>query len=204
MTPLSPNSPTKRQVRSFLGLVGYYRSYLQNFSTVAFPLTNLTKKNQSNTVKWGHDEEVAYRQLKEAVTKDPILKVPNFTKPFILQTDASDVAAGAALLQSHDGVRFPVAYASRKFSGAQRSYSVIEKECLALVWALQKFQTYLYGVEFVVETDHQPLAYINSAKMANSRIMRWALLLQNYRFTIHAIRGQDNVIADYMSRVVED
>ena len=198
----APRPVTKKQVRSFLGLVGYYRAYIPNFAAIATPLTDLTKKGHPNVVVWGEVEERAFQNLKKAVTKDPILKVPDFTKTFVVQTDASNIAAGAALLQEHDGLKFPVAYASRKFSNAEKAYSVIEKECLALVWALQKFQTYLYGREFIVETDHQPLAYIESAKLANSRIMRWALLLQNFRFTIRAIPGRENMVADYLSRAV--
>ena len=200
----APNPTTKRQVRSFLGLVGYYRSYIPNFSTIAAPLTDLTKKGLSNIVRWGKQEEDAFQQLKAVITQDPILKVPDFNEPFVLQTDASGVGAGAALLQEYDGIKFPVAYSSKKFSKAEKAYSVIERECLALVWGLQKFQTYLYGKEFVVETDHQPLIYIDRAKVVNSRIMRWALLLQNYRFHICAIRGKDNVVADYLSRAQGD
>ena len=108
------------------------------------------------------------------------------------------------LLQDHEGTRFPIAYASKKLSPSEKSYSVIEKECLAIVWAMKKFELYLFGVDFVVETDHRPLAYLNEAKFVNSRIMRWALFLQNFRFIVHAIRGKANVIADYLSQMGEE
>ena len=95
----------------------------------------------------------------------------------------------------------PVAYASRKLKQSERSYVVIEKECLALVWAVQKFSRYLYGTPFTVETDHCPLKYPNGAKLKNARLMRWALILQPYRIHINAIKGSENVGAEYLSRV---
>ena len=198
------NPTTKREVRSFLGLVGYYRDFIPNFASIAVPLTELTRKDQSNEVKWGPVHQSAFDQLKAAVTKEPVLRMPDFTRTFILQTDASQNGAGAALLQEHDGTKHPVAYYSKKFSQRERSYSTIEKECLALIWGVRKFQIYLYGVEFVLETDHQPLVFLDSAKYTNGRIMRWSLFLQSYRFRIHAIKGTDNVVADYMSRSVHD
>jgi phospholipid-translocating ATPase len=132
--------------------------------------------------------------------REPILKLPDFREPFILQADASDTGIGAVLMQNHDGEKFPIAYASKKLLPRERAYSVIERECLALVWAIRKFQTYLYGKEFLLQTDHQPLVYLDQCKVSNSRIMRWALFLQNYRFQIRSIKGTDNV-ADYMSRI---
>ena len=98
---------------------------------------------------------------------------------------------------------FPVYYASRKLLPRERKYAVIERECLALVWAIAKFHIYLYGKEFILETDHHPLAYLQSAKVANSGVMRWSLSLQPYRFVIRAVKGSDNVAADFLSRCVE-
>ena len=193
---------TKREVRSFLGLVGYYRDFIPQFSTIATPLTELTRKHYANQVDWKPHHQAAFEQLKTATTQEPVLRMPDFARPFILQTDASEHGAGAALLQEYGGVKHPLAYFSRKFSSTERAYSVIEKECLALVWGVRKFQAYLYGVEFSLETDHEPLVFIDTAKYTNSRIMRWALYLQNYRFSIKAVKGKDNVIADYLSRVI--
>ena len=104
------------------------------------------------------------------------------------------------LLQTENDEKLPVAYASRKLQDREKSYAVIEKECLAVVWGVQKFHQYLYGREFILETDHQPLTYLNKSKTENSRLMRWALLLQQYRFRIVAIKGSENVGADYLSR----
>lgn len=191
---------TKRQVKSFIGLVGFYRKFIPNFSVIAAPLTDLTRTGQPNRVIWTEAQEHAFNSLKKSLTMSPILKLPNLIEVFILRTDASDRGIGSVLLQEEEGVKWPVAYASRKLLPREESYATVEKECLALVWSVQKFQRYLYGKHFVVETDHQPLLYLNKAKVSNARLMRWALLLQPYRFTVHAIKGSENVGADYLSR----
>lgn len=138
--------------------------------------------------------------MKDLLCKRPILKLPDFDRTFILRTDASEDGIGAVLLQLENDEKLPVAYASRKLQGREQSYAVIEKECLAVVWGVQKFHQYLYGHEFLLETDHQPLTYLDKSKTENSRLMRWALLLQQYRFRIVTIKGSDNVGADYLSR----
>ena len=109
----------------------------------------------------------------------------------------------ARLMQKHDEKLFPVCYASKKLSSAERNYSTIEKECLAVVWGTKRFHLYLYGVPFVLQTDHEPLKYMNSAKFANGRLMRWAMFLQSYTFRVEAIKGSENVGADYLSRAEE-
>ena len=110
---------------------------------------------------------------------------------------------GAVLLQEHEGGLFPVCYVSRKLLDRETRYSTIERECLAIVWGLRKLRQYLYGKEFVLQTDHQPLTYLQGAKFVNDRIMRWAMALQGYRFTVQAIKGKANVVADFFSRVVD-
>lgn len=119
----------------------------------------------------------------------------------MLRTDASSTSLGAVLLQRHDGVLHPVAYASRKLLPREARYSTIEREGLALVWAIQKFHVFLYGKRFVLQTDHEPLSYINSAKYVNNRVLRWSLLVMEYDFTVEYIKGSDNIGADYLSRV---
>lgn len=194
---------TKSQMRSFLGLSGYYRSYIPNYAQIAAPLTDKIRKGEPNKVKWENSQEVAFQTLKTKLTNSPILHLPNLDLPFILRTDASDVGMAAVLLQSVDGTKFPVCYASKKFNKSQRNYSVIEKECLAIIWGIQKFEAYLYGRQFIIETDHQPLLCIKRSKIANGRIMRWALALQPYRYRIVAIKGTDNLGADFLSRAVK-
>ncbi|XP_077541014.1 uncharacterized protein LOC144153239 [Haemaphysalis longicornis] len=192
---------TKRQVRAFLGLSGYYRDFIPGYATVAAPLTDLTKKLAPNTVKWGDREQRSFEELKRILSEAPVLQVVDFDQPFVLRTDASDQGLGAVLLQRKGAVLHPVAYASRKLLPRERAYSAIEKECLAIVWAVKRFNFYLYGRAFTIQTDHQPLTYIRQAQFTNARVLRWALLLQEYDFTIASIKGRDNVGADYLSRV---
>ena len=192
---------TKRQVRALLGLTGYYRKFIPNFSAISSPLSDLTKKGQPSKVRWGPEQETAFRLLINQLSQSPILCLPNFEMDFILQTDASETGIGAVLLQEYSGYRFPVYYASKKLLERERRYSVIERECLAIVWAVQKFQNYLYGKEFVLETDHQPLIYLNKTKIANARVMQWALALQPYKFRLEGIKGADNIGADFLSRM---
>ena len=198
----APRPTTKKGVRSFMGLIGFYRSYIPNFSSIAAPLTDLTRKGQPNQVKWGEPQEKAYNNLKALLTSKPILRLPDISKPFVLRTDASDIGLGAVLLQEHEDQLFPVCFASRKLLDRETRYSVMEKECLAIVWAIRKFMMYLYGVEFTLQTDHQPLVYINSCRHINARIMRWSLFLQSYRMRLESIKGKDNLGADFLSRVI--
>ena len=136
---------TKKQVRSFLGLVGFFRRFIPQFARVAEPLTNLTKKNQPNKItEWTPELDRSFEELKSALTKEPILKLPDLNRKFILQTDASDKAIGAILMQDHEGEKYPVAYASKKLLPRERNYSVIERECLAIVWGIEKFSRYLF------------------------------------------------------------
>ncbi|XP_047475992.1 uncharacterized protein LOC125029857 [Penaeus chinensis] len=185
---------TKRQIRSFLGLTGYYRHYIPDYATIAAPLYELIKKSQPNNVRWEICHEDAFNKLKEALSTRPILKLPDMSKDFVLQVDASEVGLGAVLLQYQDGQRWPVLYASKKLKGAERNYSVIEKECLAVVWAVSKFYQYLYGKAFVIESDHQPLKYLNSANHLNGRLMRWSMYMQQFNYTVKNIAGRENVV----------
>ena len=199
----APRPTTKKQIRSFMGLAGYYRDFIPNFAALAAPLSDLTRKGQPNKVKWGEPQEKAYQSIKALLTKEPVLRLPDPGKTYFLQTDASNSGIGAVLMQKHDGKLFPVCYASKKLSSAECNYSTIEKECLAIVWGFRRFHLYLYGVPFVLQTDHEPLKYMNSAKFANGRLMRWAMFLQSYNFRVEAIKGSENVGADYLIRVEE-
>ena len=130
---------TNRQVRAFLGWARYYRKFIQAFSDVAGPLTDLTKKGRPNNV-WQAEQEQCFNTLKDMLTQSPILRLPDFTKQFKLQTDASDSGVGAALLQQYDNGLFPVAYASKKLLQKEKNCSVIKRECLAIVFGIRKFQ----------------------------------------------------------------
>ena len=160
----------------------------------------ISPKRVDQTKSCGLTHKKAYNTLKAEIASSPILRLPDNTKPFTLRTDASDKGLGAVLLQEHDGKLLPVSYASKKLTEREKKYSTIERECLAVVWAVRKFLIYLYGVEFTLQTDHQPLVYLKTAKFLNDRVMRWAMFLQNYSLKIESIRGVENVGADYLSR----
>jgi len=191
---------TKTEVRSFIGLASYYRRYMPNFAAIALPLTDLTKKKQPTQVVWTPECEEAFRTLKDRLSSFPVVRLVDLDKEFVLRTDASNHGLGAVLLQETDTQLHPVCYISRKLNQAERNYATVEKECLAIVWAVKKFAKYLYGRPFIVESDHQPLQYLQQSKSTNGRLMRWSLVLQPYRFIIRVIPGKDNVGADFMSR----
>ena len=193
----------KKQVRSFMGLAGYYRDFIPNFAAIAAILSDLTRKGQPSKVEWGDTQEKAYQTIKILLTIDPILRLPDPEKTFVLRTDALDYGIGAVLIQEHEGKLFLICYASKKLSEAEGNYSTIEKECLAVVWGIKRFHVYLYGVRFVLQTDHEPLKYMNRAKFTNNRLMRWAMFLQSYNMKVEAMKGSDIVEADYLSRVME-
>ncbi|KAL8591322.1 hypothetical protein ACOMHN_041663 [Nucella lapillus] len=192
---------SKKQVRAFLGLARYYRKFVPNFAEIVRPLTDLTKKGKSDKVEWTEECEKSFVELKEKLTSKPIVVLPDKKKQYVLRTDASDSGLGAVLLQETEGDLQPVAYASKKLSATEKNYSTIEKECLGIVWGIKKFEAYLYGTIFVQETYHRPLQYLRKNKTDNGRLMRWALQLQQYTFTLRIIPGVDNVGADYMSRL---
>ena len=152
-------------------------------------------------VNWGDAQQRAFEELKSKLSTAPVLVIPDCKKTMFVQTDASDVGLGAVLLQEHKGILHPVRFLSRKLKEAERHYSTIEKEGLAIVWAIQKLAVYLYGVEFILLTDHKPLTFMQQTKMKNARVMRWSLFLQDWSFTIKSIKGVDNLMADYLSRV---
>ncbi len=149
---------TKKQVRAFLGLVGWYRRFIPNFSKRALALTELTKKDKANTVKWTTDCESAFMDLKDALCREAVLQSPDFEKHFTVQTDASEHGLGAVLLQGEQGQLRPVAYISRKLLPRETRYSTVEKECLGLKWAMDYFRYYLIGRQFNIETDHRALS----------------------------------------------
>jgi hypothetical protein len=191
---------TKKQLRSFLGLIGFYRSFLPNFAARAVPLTDLLRKGSPNQLAWTEAQENAFQTLKSLIANPPVLRLPDVRKTFYLQVDASSEGIGAILLQEEDGIKHPVAFASKKLLQRERNYSTIEREALSIVWGIKRYEKYLYAQHFVLETDHSPLQYLTKAQFTNGRVMRWALALQPYRFTVRAIKGSQNVGADFLSR----
>ncbi|KAK7099413.1 hypothetical protein V1264_003555 [Littorina saxatilis] len=195
---------TKKQVRSLVGLISFYRRYVPSFASIVSPLVELTKKNQPNKVRWSKECQMAFDRVKEILSSEPLVRLPDFSRPFTVRSDASSTGIGAALMQpDDDDVLHPVLYASRKLLERETRYSTVERECLALVWAVDKFHRYLFGSHFFVETDHRPLTYLRQSKTANGRLLRWALSLQEYSFTVVPIPGVRNFEADVLSRLTK-
>ena len=196
-----PTPKTKREVRRFLGMAGYYRSFCRNFSDVVLPLTNLLR-NTTNFV-WSVECEAAFRNAKALLCSSPVLAAPNFDQTFTLEVDASAMGAGAVLLQEgSDGLDHPICYFSKKFLKHQLNYSTIEKETLAMLFALQHFEVYIgsTAMPVVVHTDHNPLIFLSRMKNTNQRIMRWSLYLQGFNLDIRYKKGCENILADTLSR----
>lgn len=193
-----PRPTNPKSIKQFLGLLGYYRKFINKFATIAKPLTYLLKKDVPFV--WGLDQENAFQNLKSCLTREPILQYPDFTKPFALTTDASNFAIGAILSQGDIGEDLPVAYASRSLNNAECNYSTTEKELLAIVWATHHFRPYLYGQKFKIVTDHRPLTWLFNCKDPSSRLIRWRLKLEEYDYEICYKPGRVNANADALSR----
>ena len=135
------------------------------------------------------------------IASEPVLKTPDFTRTFIVRTDACKSGVGCVLEQEFGDGRHPILYMSKKFSDAERRYSVIEKECYAIVWAVKSLWVYLEGKEFIIETDHAPLQWLQKMRMSNQRLLRWSLTLQELKFRVVYVPGKMNIVADVLSRL---
>ena len=186
-------------LRAFLRLANYYRKFVQSFSKIAKPLTSLTRTDQDWI--WGDEQEAAFLELKSRLASAPILRRPIPGRPYQLHTDWSTLGIGAVLTQMDDeGQEFVVAYASRSNNNAEAQYSSYEGECLAVVWAIAHFRCYLYGSEFLLVTDHQPLRWLMESDKLTGKLAQWALMLQEYDFKVVHRAGLVNMDADGLSR----
>ena len=191
---------TKKEIRRLLGLLNYYRRFVPNFSDIAQPLTDATRKCAPNKVKWNEKCQQSLDKLKLLLTSEPILRVPDLSKPFIVQSDASNTAIGAVLMQDHQGTLLPCYYASRRLLDRETKYAIIEKEALAIVFALHTFSKYLFIKPFFIQSDHKPLTFLKQGQTKNARLSRWALSLQQFVFSLSYLEGKKNIISDALSR----
>ena len=198
-----PIPTSRKELARFLGMAGYYRNFCLNFSEIAAPLTNLLSKKVKFV--WTDDCQLDFDKVKLLLQKSPVLKSPDYEKPFKLIIDSSDVGTGSVLVQeASDGLDHPVSYFSKKFLKYQKNYSVVEKETLGLVLALEHFDVYLGSTPFKIKvyTDHNPLTFLKTMKNKNQRLVRWSLALQEYNLEIQHIPGSENVVADALSRCI--
>jgi len=188
-----PTPKNVSQVRSFHGLAGFYRRFVKDFSAIAAPLNNLTKKDVP--FKWGDEQDQAFEELKRKLCEAPLLQLPDFGKTFEIECDASGIGIGGVLLQEGKHV----AYFSEKLNGPHLNYSIYDKELYALVRVLEVWQHYLLPKEFVIHSDHEALKYLKSQGKLNHRHEKWIEFIETFPYVIKHKRGKDNIIADSLS-----
>ena len=200
VTKMKPPTSVK-EVRRFLGMVGFYRRHIQDFARIACPLTNLTQKGQPFI--WTEECQDAFNTLKQKLISYPILVKADINQPFVLETDASQHHIAAVLMQ-YDSENNPrvIAYFSRKLRPAEVRYSTTDREAMSVVLASRQFNHYLWGSRFTIRTDHQPLVSVFKQKTKSPRMNRWILEMRDYQFDIQYKSGKNNVVADQLSRPV--
>lgn len=200
-----PKPTTVTEMRQFLGLVNFQGKFVKNLSTLAQPLNASTSGAKKKKLIWTSEMEGSFNSLKEELVRDIALTYPDYgeqAEPLELSVDASCIGAGACLQQNQSGIYKTIAYSSITFSKAQRQYSTIERELAAIRWGLKTFRSFLFGVKFVLFTDHKPLLYLQNMRNESSKFMRTITELSEYDFLIRYRPGMENGAADAMSRIV--
>lgn len=190
---------SKEEVQQFMGIVNYYRKFINNCADKSEELLKFLRKNIE--FKWTEKEQTAFENLKTELISQKVLRQPGFTRGFILDTDASNSGIGAVLSQMFEDGEHPIIYLSRRLRDAELNYSITEKELLAAMWAMEQLHYYLYGRKFILRTDHKAiLAYNAKGEVSSRRIERWHYRLQNYAFEVVYRKGEDQGNADTLSR----
>ena len=190
---------TRKAVKSFLGLAGFYRSFIPDFAAIAHPLNNLTSDNVK--FEWSNSCEEAFKELKRLLSSGPVLAFPRLGEPFVVDADASDLAFGGVLMQKgSDGILHPVGYFSDSVKASQSSWAPTTKEAFALVLAVRHWYVYLAGTEFVLNSDHNPLVHLRTQKDPRGKFSRWILELEEFNYVVKYVPGVENVKADALSR----
>ena len=195
-----PTPKSKKELKSFLGLVNSYRALIEEYAERTADMYHLLKKDKRFVWSEGNDQQ--FKALKALMTSNPVVRMPDFSRKFIVRTDASDRAMAGILQQMDDsGNRYVVEYFSKKFSDCQSRYATIEKEATALKSAIDKWSIYLRGKSFLLETDHRPLVWLKSMANRNNKLARMALELAEYDFEVVHVKGKENCDADALSRI---
>ena len=190
---------TRKAVKSFLGLAGFYRSFIPNFAAIAHPLNKLTSDNVK--FEWSDSCEKAFSELKRLLSSKPVLAFPRLGEPFVIDVDASDLAFGGVLMQKGpDNFLHPVGYFSDSVKASQSSWAPTTKEAFALVLAIRHWFVYLAGTEFVLNSDHNPLVHLGTQKDPRGKFSRWILELEEFNYIVKYVPGVENVKADALSR----
>lgn len=193
---------TRKELRSFVGTLNWIRDYVPKCAELISPLTDLLKTNRRYT--WNSSAGEAFQKIKDAISKPLELDRPDFSQPFFVQTDASGKGIAAVLFQMDNGKRRIITYGSAKLTATEQRYHVNEQECLAVVWALRRYRSFLEGQHFTLVTDSRSLLWLNATKDSRAKLTRWALLLQEFDFeTVHC-PGTNNELADALSRNPSD
>ena len=195
-----PQPTTTTQVRSFLGIASYYRRFIKDFAAIARPLHDQTKSKKK--IPWTQQTTESFETLKKLLTTAPVLARPDFSKEFILVTDASKLGLGCVLTQlDNDGKEHPVVFASRGLKPNEMNYAPTKLECLAVIWAVKLFRPYLHGKKFLIITDHSALTGLLKTPNPTGIIARWIVTLSEYEFDIKYRPGRVNESADFLSRL---
>jgi len=192
-----------KQVRQFTGMCSYWAKYIPRFAEICVPLHALKRKGAKFI--WTTDCQHSFDLLKEKISNPPVLQLADFSKPFILETDASNRAAGGVLLQENeDNDLLPVAYYSKKFNGNELKYSIYEKEAYSVILCMEKWHEFLEVRPFKLRTDNQALSYVLNTQRKLGRLSRWVERLLNLPFTVEHKKGAENVLADTLSRLYDE
>ena len=195
-----PRPKTVTQVRQFVGLAGWMRKFIPNFSSISRPLYAKYKLPKGSPLIWTEEDESAFVNLKGLLSKGPVLRSPDFSKPFMVYCDGSSKGTGAILTQMSADGEHAVAYTSRVLKGRERIYSATELECLAVLHALETFRPYLEGYKFDLYTDHSSLKWLHKLKNPNGRLARWAVQIQQYDMNVIHRKGSAMQAPDALSR----